>query len=107
MYFLVFLTGTFALRAGEAVALRREDFQLDAEEPYVHISGRQKGAGKSPGKVYISAKNLSYIKAVFDKGIKDKREVKGRHGATTRVEKYITPAKGRALVGNGPASSGL
>ena len=39
MYFVVFLTGAFCLRMGEALALKREDLQLDAEDPFIHVKG--------------------------------------------------------------------
>ena len=45
-YFAVWLTGALGLRCGEAVALRREDFGLDAEEPYVRAAGHAPGAKK-------------------------------------------------------------
>ena len=49
IFFVIWLTGALGLRCGEAVALRREDFGLDAEEPYVRAAGHTKGAKKSPG----------------------------------------------------------
>ena len=49
IFFVIWLTGALGLRCGEAVALRREDFGLDAEEPYVRAARHTKGAKKSPG----------------------------------------------------------
>ena len=51
MFFVVFLTGAFCLRMGEALALKRQDLQLDGDDPYVNVSGASVGAQKSPGKV--------------------------------------------------------
>jgi integrase len=94
MYFVVFLTGAFCLRMGEALALKRQDLQLDGEEPFVNVSGATAGAQKSPGKVYISAKNLKTIKAAIAKGITCKREVNSRHGVKMRKESYAIPPSG-------------
>jgi integrase len=94
MYFVVFLTGAFCLRMGEALALKRQDLQLDGDEPYVNISGASVGAQKSPGKVYISAKNIKIVKSAISKGITCKREVNSRHGIRTRKETYNIPSKG-------------
>jgi integrase len=94
MYFVVFLTGAFCLRMGEALALKRQDLQLDADEPYVNVSGASVGARKSPGKVYISAKNLKIVKTAISRGITCKRQVNTRHGIRTRKETYDIPPRG-------------
>ena len=59
MHFIVWLTGALGLRCGEAVALRREDFALDAEEPYVRAAGHVTGAKKSPGYALVKRSSLS------------------------------------------------
>ena len=41
IFFVIWLTGALGLRCGEAVALRRQDFGLDAEEPYARAAGRR------------------------------------------------------------------
>jgi hypothetical protein len=74
--------------------LKRQDLQLDGEEPYVNVSGASEGAQKSPGKVYISAKNLKFVKAAMSKGITGKREVGSKHGVRTRKETYNIPPSG-------------
>ena len=94
MFLIVFMTGAFGLRAGEAVALKREDLQLDAQEPYVHVTGESHGAAKSPGQVYISAKNLKILRAALDQGITAKRAVNSKHGITTRKQIYKIPDEG-------------
>lgn len=60
IFFVIWLTGALGLRCGEAVALRREDFGLDAEEPYVCAAGHTKGAKKSPGYIYVSRSNWRF-----------------------------------------------
>ena len=49
IYAVVFLTGAFGLRCGEAVTLRREEMAVDAAIPKITITGETRGAKKSPG----------------------------------------------------------
>ena len=94
MYFVVFLTGALCLRMGEALALKREDLQLDAEDPFIHVKGVSAGAKKSPGKVFVSAKNLKLLKAALKNGIAHERVVNTRHGEITKTEVFKVPTKG-------------
>ena len=62
IFFVIWRTGALGLRCGEAVALRREDFGLDAEEPYVCAAGHTEGAKKSPGCVNVNRSNWRFLK---------------------------------------------
>ena len=69
MHFIVWLTGALGLRCGEAVALRREDSALDAEEPYARAAGHATGAKKSPRYVFVKRSNLKWLKQALAQGI--------------------------------------
>ena len=92
--FVIWLTGALGLRCGEAVALRREDFGLDAEEPYVCAAGHTKGAKKSPGYIYVSRSNWRFLTRTLAKGLATTRSLGTKHGTRTREEEYAPPAKG-------------
>ena len=94
IFFVVWLTGALGLRCGEAIALRREDVGLDAEEPYVCAAGHTPGAKKSPGYIYVSRSNWRFLTRTLAKGIATTRRVGTKHGTRTRGEKYTPPAKG-------------
>ena len=90
----MWLTGALGLRCREAVALRREDFGLDAAEPYVRAAGHAPGAKKSPGFVYVNRANWRFLERTFAKGIAKTRPVGAKHGVHAREEEYAPPAKG-------------
>ena len=94
MFFASWLTGALGLRCGEAVALRREDFGLDAEEPYVCAAGHTVGAKKSPGYIYVSRSNWRFLQQTLAKGLSTTRPLGTKHGTRTREEEYMPPAKG-------------
>ncbi len=94
MFLLIWLTGAFGLRCGEAVALRRQDLALDAEEPYVRAAGHVEGAKKSPGHVFVSRSILGFLKRVLSKGLSLTREVKTKHGTFTKKETFVPPPAG-------------
>ena len=94
IFFVIWLTGALGLRCGEAVALRREDFGLDAEEPYVCAAGHTQGAKKSPGYIYVNRSNWRFLKRALAKALTASRSIGTKHGIRTRQEKYMPPAKG-------------
>ena len=97
IFFVIWLTGALGLRCGEAVALRRKDFGLDAEEPYVCAAGHTKGAKQSPGYIYVNRSNWRFLKQTLAKGLAATRSLGTRHGTRTREEEYMPPAKGNPL----------
>ena len=52
-YFVIFLTGAFGLRCGEALCRKREDINVEATIPRICVTGESPGGRKSPGQVYI------------------------------------------------------
>ena len=68
MMVVVKLTGCFGLRAGEAVALKREDIVLHGGVPKICVTGETAGARKSPGEVFIRSKDLDFVKLLLTKG---------------------------------------
>ena len=62
IFFVIFLTGAFGLRCGEALALKRKDINLEASIPKVIITGESKGGRKSPGDVYIRKQHVNMMK---------------------------------------------
>ena len=95
IFFVLWLTGALGLRCGEAVALRREDFQLDAEEPYVRAAGHIKGAKKSPGYVHMGRAEWRFLNRTLAKGgLRATRQVGIKHGKHDREEEYTPLAKG-------------
>jgi len=47
------LTGAFGLRMGEAVAMKAEDIEIQAEIPKLRVTGDTAGNRKSPGDVNL------------------------------------------------------
>ena len=80
MMVVVKLTGCFGLRAGEAVALKREDIVLHGGVPKICVTGETAGARKSPGEVYIRLKDLGFVKLLLTKGIAGKHTRGHKHG---------------------------
>ena len=62
LFFIVFLTGAFGLRCGEAVALTREDLNLEAGIPKLVVTGESAGARKSHGEVYVRKQHVQVMK---------------------------------------------
>ena len=99
IYFVVFLTGAFGLRCSEALALKREDVNLDGTIPKLSITGETKGARKPPGDVYIRKQHLKNLKAHLANGIKSERPIKHKHGkgrkkTILRKEAFHIPKSG-------------
>ena len=99
IFLVVFLTGAFGLRCGEALALKREDLNVEATIPKLVITGESAGARKSPGDVYIRTQHLKVIKRWLRCGIPNVRRKKHKHGKgkqkTISVkETYVIPKTG-------------
>ena len=99
IFFVVFLTGAFGLRCGEALALKREDLNLEAGIPKLVITGESAGARKSPGEVYVRAQHVKVIRKWLRGGIPNIRCKKHKHGKgkgkiITVAETYVIPKKG-------------
>jgi integrase len=58
IFFVIFLTGACGLRCGEALALKREDINLEAMIPKLIITGDSKGA-KNLQEMCISGSSTS------------------------------------------------
>ena len=54
IYAIVLLTGAFGLRMGEALTLKAEDIDLQAEIPKLRVTGHTSGNRKSPGDVNLT-----------------------------------------------------
>ena len=80
IFFVVFLTGAFGLRCGEALALKREDLNLEAGIPKLVVTGESAGARKSPGEVYVRVQHVKVIKKWQHGGIPNIRKTKHKHG---------------------------
>ena len=80
IFFVIFLTGAFGLRCGEALALKRQDINLEAVVPKLMITGDSKGARKSPGDVYIRKQHINVMKKWLRSGISSVLKKKHKHG---------------------------
>lgn len=69
IYFATCLTGAFGLRGGEAVALKKENIQIDRAIPRITVTAQDLGSRKSPGDVYIRRHHLVTLKAILRDGI--------------------------------------
>ena len=99
IFFVVFLTGAFGLRCGEAVALKREDINLEAVIPKLVVTGESAGARKSPGEVYVRKQHVKVMKKWLREGIPNTRTKKHKYGKgkgkTICVnETYVIPKQG-------------
>ena len=99
IFFVIFLTGAFGLRCGEALALKRHDINLEAAIPKLVITGESPGARKSPGDVYIRKQHVDLMKEWLRKGISHTRQKKHKHGKGNLKmiavkESYIIPKTG-------------
>jgi integrase len=79
IYAIVFFTGAFGLRMGEAVTLQAADVDLAAEIPKVKVSGETTGNKKSPGTVYVRKQHLKTMKHMFSQGVSVKRTKRHKH----------------------------
>ena len=93
MMVVVKLTGCFGLRAGEAVALKREDIVLHGGVPKIRVSGETAGARKSPGEIYIRLQDLDFVKQLLAKGITGKHIRGHKHGTRSRGSRRRTIEK--------------
>ncbi|CAK9001063.1 Uncharacterized protein SCF082_LOCUS6766 [Durusdinium trenchii] len=93
MAVLIEFTGLFALRCGEACALKVSDLLLQANPPQLRIR-KTKGAGKSPGSIPITPEKVEYIQKLQDEGLVWKRMGKNRHGSWNVMDTYKIPDKG-------------
>ena len=99
IFLVIFLTGAFGLRCGEALALKRQDLNLEATIPKLLITGESKGAKKSPGNVYIRKQHINCLKKWLREGISSTRTKKHKHGKGKNKEisvseTYIIPKTG-------------
>ena len=98
MYCLLMLTGTFALQAGEAAMLRREDFYLNATPPRLRIP-QEKGRGQSPGDILVMLEQIQILRAWIHQGIYATRTKKAnQHTEQEQDDGYFLPDRGRLLV---------
>lgn len=99
IFFVIFLTGAFGLRCGEALALKRQDLNLEAAIPKLAITGDSGGARKSPGDVYVRKQHVHIMKKWLCNGISHTRQKKHKHGKGNLKmiavqESYIIPETG-------------
>jgi integrase len=80
IYFVVLLTGAFGLRCSEALALKREDINLNTDVPKIKITGDTAGARKSPGDVYVRKQHLKIMQDHLRNGIQVERARGHKHG---------------------------
>ena len=80
IYVVVPLTGAFGLRMGEALALKAEDIDLQAENPKLKVAGDTCGNRKSPGDVYIRKRHLKFLRDMFRNGVTAERDNRHTHG---------------------------
>ena len=99
IFFVIFLTGAFGLRCGEALALKRQDLNLEAAIPKLVLTGESAGAHKSPGDVYIRRQHVEIMRKWLRQGISSIRQKKHKHGKgedkTIAIkETYVIPKTG-------------
>ena len=99
IFFVIFQTGAFGLRCGEALALKRQDINLEAAIPKLMITGDSRGARKSPGDVYVRMQHVHIMKKWLRNGISHTRQKKHKHGKGNLKmiavkESYIIPETG-------------
>ena len=99
IFFVIFLTGAFGLRCGEALALKRQDLDLEAAIPKLIITSDSQGSRKSPGDVYIRKQHINIMKKWLRQGITSIRRKKHKHGKgkqkTISVkDTYVIPKTG-------------
>ena len=87
------------MRCGEALALKRQDLNLEAAIPKLAITGDSGGARKSPGDVYVRKQHVHIMKKWLCNGISHTRQKKHKHGKGNLKmiavqESYIIPETG-------------
>ena len=80
VYFVIFLTGAFGPRCGEALCLKREDICLKASIPKLCVTGENIGSKTSPGSVYVRKQHVHLLKQHLAHGIKCNRHKGHKHG---------------------------
>ena len=93
MAVLIEFTGLFALRCGEACALKVSDLRLQAEPPQIRIR-KTKGSGKSPGNIPITEDKVQYIQQLQHEGVSCERTGSNRHGSWKTKDTYKIPSEG-------------
>ena len=93
------LTGNFGLRCGEALALKREDLNVEGDIPRLRVSGEVKGNKKSPGDVYVRKRHMQWLQNLIKKGYTVTRMRKHKHGQGPNKmieyqDSYTMPDKG-------------
>jgi integrase len=93
------LTGNFGLRCGEALALKREDINLNSDIPKIRISGDTQGNRKSPGDVYVRKRHIQWLRDLMQKGWTVMRTKGHKHGTGAKKviqceDTYTVPEKG-------------
>lgn len=99
VYVAVALTGWLGLRMGEALALKREDVQLNGAIPKISVTGEAAGARKSPGDVYVRKQHLGLVRGILARGVEVQRTIKHKHGkgrcrTIAKKDVYKVPARG-------------
>ena len=99
IYFVILLTGAFGLRCSEALCLKREHINLDADVPKIKISGDTTGARKSPGDVYVRKQHLKIMRDHLKNGIQVERVRGHKHGKGKKKQicqkdKFVVPLAG-------------
>ena len=93
IFFVIVLTRAFGLRCGEALALKREDINLEAIIPKLIITGDSKGAKKSLGGVYIRKQHINIMKKWLREGTTSTRRNNHKHGMGKRRMISITETR--------------
>ncbi len=111
IYFAVMLTGAFGLRCSEALALKREDFRLEAPIPHIKVSGEVPGACKSPGEVCVRKQHFQLIKDHLKTGTHSERSLghkhgKGRKRQIRKKDHFSIPRSGFVFVARKRATQG-
>ena len=99
MAVLIEFTGLFALRCGEACALKATDLLLQSTPPQLRIR-KTKGAGKSPGSIPITPEKVEYIQQLQDEGLSWNRTRKNRYSSWTVTDTYKIPNEGPLFPSN-------
>ena len=100
IYLVIFLTGAFGLRCGEALCLRREDISVEATIPRIYVTGENHGGRKSPGQVYIRKQHLMLLKKYLGKDgitthkLKKHKHWKGKANLIKIKDSYLAPKSG-------------
>ena len=93
MAVLIEFTGLFALRCGEACALKTSDLMLQANPPQLRVR-KTKGAGKSPGNIPITKEKVEYLQELQHEGISFSRKGANRHGSWMFTDTFKIPSEG-------------